>query len=204
MVPSPTSAARYRRGPAVLLGAMAVVIAMAAAGCGKSPTSAAPPQGPATQTGPATAGIPVLPVKSDPISNPSTVQALKLDSILVENNVDSMNNPVSDHIEVTAENTGTTTLGGFEVFYTVTDPQAKLTEHYYTRFPATFTVPPGATRTFHFDTTGAADHFPVNKYGLFYTSKDALDIKVEVSATGAAIQAISAHKAAGGAENPSQ
>lgn len=203
MNPTPTAPTPNRRRPAVLLGAVAVIAATATAGCGKSSTSAAPPPAPAAQTGTA-AGAQVLPVKTDPINNASTVQALKLDSILVENNVDSTNRPVSDHIEVTAENTGTATLNGFEVFYTVTDPGAKLSESYYTKLPATFTIAPGAKRTIHFDNTGAADHFPVNKFGLFYTSKDALDIKVKVSATGAAPQTISAHKAAGGAENTSQ
>ncbi|MHB8671262.1 MAG: hypothetical protein ACYDAD_12035 [Acidimicrobiales bacterium] len=185
---------------APFVAATAVVVL---AGCGGSSTPTPSAAAPAAQT-PAGSSPQVLPVTANPISNPSTAPGLKVDSVLVENNVDAANRPVSDHIEVALHNTGTSQLSGFEVFYTVTDPTAKLSESYYTKLPPTFTIAAGAKQTIHFDNTGAPDHFPVNKFGLFLTSKNALDIKVMVSATGAAPQTASVHKSAGGAENTSQ
>ena len=80
----------------------------------------------------------------------------------------------------------------------------KISESYYTALPATFTIAPGATRVAHFDATGATDHFPVNKYSLFSTSKNALDVEVVVSTIGAAVQTTTLKKDAGRAENPSE
>jgi hypothetical protein len=54
----------------------------------------------------------------------------------------------------------------------------------------------------HFDNTGATDHFPVNKYSLYATSVNALDVEVIVSADGAAVQTATIQKDAGGAETP--
>lgn len=183
------------------LAMILVPAGMLAAGCGASsksshPGATTPP--PSVSTG-GTARV--LPVTSNPIANSSTVQALKIASVLVENNVDPAGRPVSDHLEIALENKGSSALTGFEVFYTVTDPAMKLSESYYTKLPKTFVIAPGAKRTIHFDNTGAPDHFPVNSYGLYATSKNTLDIKVMVSAAGSAPQTTAVHKAAGGAEN---
>ncbi len=64
------------------------------------------------------------------------------------------------------------------------------------------TVDAGGSRTIHFDSTGATDHFPVNKYSLYYTSTNAMDVTVEVSAQGAAPVTTTVAKDAGGAEVP--
>ncbi len=53
---------------------------------------------------------PVLPVTSNPINNPATAQGLKIDSVLVENNVDASGNAVDDHLEIALANTGSTEL----------------------------------------------------------------------------------------------
>ena len=148
----------------------------------------------------APAGGPVLPVADNPITNTSTVQALKIDSVLVENNVDSSGSPASDHLEIALTNNGTTELTAFEVFYTFTDPTTSVTENYYAKLPSDFTIPAGGQRTAHFDNTGTPDHFPVNDFSLYYTDTNALDVSVIVSAKGAAIQTITLHKDAGGAE----
>ncbi len=148
----------------------------------------------------APAGGPVLPVTDNPISNTSTVQALKIDSVLVENNVDSSGKAASDHLEIALTNTGTNELTAFEVFSTFTDPTTSVTENYYTKLPTDFTIPAGGQRIAHFDNTGAPDHFPVNEFSLYYTDANALDVTVTVSATDAAVQTTTLQKDAGGPE----
>jgi hypothetical protein len=148
----------------------------------------------------APAGVPVLPVKENPIKNASTVQALKVESVHVEDNVDAAGKAVHDHLEVTLSNTGKTPLSGVEFYYTYTDATAKVIESYYAKLPDTFIIPAGGKRVAHFDNTGAVDHFPVNKFSVYYTSKNALDGTVVVSATGAAPQTTTFKKDAGGAE----
>ncbi len=125
---------------------------------------------------------------------------MKIDSVLVENNVDASGNAADDHLEIAVTNTGSTELAGFEVYYTFTDPTAGTSESYYTKLPDTFTVPAGTSRTIHFDNSGATDHFPVNEFSIYATSLNALDVQVEVSAQGAAPQTATVQKDAGGEE----
>lgn len=142
----------------------------------------------------------VLPVSANPITNTSTVRALTIKSVLVENNVDAAGKDVSDHLEIALTNTGTTELGGFEIYYTFFDSTTNITENYYAKLPTSFTIPSGGSRIAHFDNTGETDHFPVNDFSLYYTSVNALDVTVTVSATDAAIQTTTVKKDAGGAE----
>ena len=65
---------------------------------------------------------------------------------------------------------------------------------------ADFTIPAGGNRTAHFDDTGAPDHYPVNKYSLYYTDTNALDVTVTVSAQGVKVQTATITKDEGGAE----
>ena len=190
--------------PTKLASFLALATVVTLGGCGGSSASKSSPAASANATQAGSTTPQVLPVTTNPIVNASTAPGVKIDSVMVENNVDASNKAVNDHIEIGLQNTGTAQLGGFEVFYTVTDPTAKLSESYYTKLPPTFTISPAGRRTVHFDNTGVPDHFPVNKFGLFLTSKNALEIKVTVSAVGAAPQTASAHKSAGGAENTSQ
>jgi hypothetical protein len=184
-------------------GAAVVAAIIALTACGSSTTTAVGSNATTTSAG-ASGGTQVLPVTVDPIKNDSTVDALKIDSVLVENNVDSAGQATDDHLEIALSNTGSSALTGFEVFYTITDPTAKLSESYYTKLPPSFDLAGGATRTVHFDQTGAVDHFPDNSYSLYHTSKNALEFEVKVSAPGAAVQTMSVKKDAGGAENPSE
>ena len=185
-----------KRLRAALLTAALLAGGSALAACGGSTSTSAP----TTQTAATPTGGPVLPVADNPISNASTVQALKIDSVLVENNVDSAGKAANDHLEIALTNTGTTELTAFEIFYTFTDPTTNVTENYYAKLPADFTIPAGGQRTAHFDNTGAPDHFPVNEFSLYYTDTNALDVSVTVSATDAAIQTTTLQKDAGGAE----
>jgi hypothetical protein len=187
-----TRTAHTRRtiGPRTAFLAMALIVGSTLASCGGSAS-------PARST---IADGQVLPVASNPITNSSTVQALKIDSILVENNVDSAGKTASDHLEIALSNIGSTELTAFEVFYTYTDPATNISENYYAKLPADFTIPAGGRRAAHFDSTGAPDHFPVNQFSLYYTDTNALDVSVTVSAIGSAVQTSTVHKDAGGAE----
>ena len=191
---------RSPRAHAALLSA-GLLCGAALAACGGS-TSPATTSGGRVSTNPATTsgGGPVLPVASNPIVNSSTVQALRIDSVIVENNVDAAGNVADDHLEIALTNTGTTTLTTFEVFYTFTDPTTNVTENYYTALPADFTIPAGGQHIIHFDNSGAPDHFAVNDYSLYYTDTNALDVAVTVSAVNSAVQTATVHKDAGGAE----
>ena len=175
---------------------------------GSAPSSTADTTGgttavPGAGTDPGTtapSGGPVLPVVANPITNTSTIQALKIDSVLVENNVDAAGKTASDHLEIALTNTGPTELTAFEVYYTFTDPTTNVTENYYTKLPADFTIPAGGQRIAHFDNTSAPDHFPVNEFSLYYTDTNALDVTVTVSATDTATQTTTLKKDAGGPE----
>ncbi len=143
----------------------------------------------------------VLPVKSNPIANSATAEGLVIDSVLVENNEDPVTQKaVSDHLEVALSNTGSEELTDFEVFYVFTDRKTSATESYYAALPGAFTIGGGATRVAHFDATGATDHFPVNAFSLYSSSRNALDVSVTVSAKGVAVQTATVKKDKGGPE----
>ncbi len=182
-------------------------IALAACGGGSSSNSSAdststtaPAGAPSDTSGGSTAEV--LPVNSNPIDNTATAADLKIDSVLVENNVDAAGKAVDDHLEIALTNTGSTELAGFEVYYTFTDPTASLTESYYTKLPDSFTIAAGESRVVHFDNSGATDHFPANKFSIYSTSVNELDVEVQVSAQGAKVQTATVKKDAGGAETP--
>jgi hypothetical protein len=178
----------------VRLAAAVLAAGLALAACGGSGSKSSTADGPQ-----------VLPATENPIRNDSTVQALKIDSVLVENNVNpATGKDAPDHLEIALRNTGTTTLSGFEVYTTFADPTEKASESYYTKLADSFTIAPGGTRVVHFDATGAPDHYPVNKFSLYSTSKNALDVTVVVSAANAAVQTATTQKDAGGAENPDE
>ncbi len=191
--------------------ALAVAGLAAAAGllaaCGGSGTSASPTTAKTAQpagSGSGTVagnGSAVLPVNSNPITNTATAKNLQIAQVLVENNVDpATSKAASDHLEIQLSNNGATDLGGLEIYYTYRDPKTGAVENYYTKLPADFTIPKGGSRTAHFDGVSAPDHFPVNKFSLYYTDKNPLEVTVTASAHGAAIQTKTVNKDAGGAE----
>jgi hypothetical protein len=169
------------------------------AATGTQTGSVADPQPSESASAPA-AGSPILPVDKNPIVNTSTVQALVVDSVLVENNVGPDGNDTDDHLEVALSNSGPDELTGFEVFYTFSDPKTGDAESYYVKLPESFTIPAGEKRVAHFDNTGATDHFPVNDFSLYFTDTNALDVTVDVSAAGAAVASATVKKDAGGVE----
>jgi hypothetical protein len=61
-------------------------------------------------------------------------------------------------------------------------------------------MPANGQRVAHFDKTGATDHFPVNQFSLYHTDINALNVTVQVSASGTAVQTATVKKDAGGPE----
>ena len=181
------------------LAAIALVAGVGLAGCSSSSPSS---NGSSSKTTAASDGTgQVLPVTTNPIKNTSTVKALEISSILVENNVDPKTKKTTDdHLEVALKNTGNSALTNAEVFYTFTDTKTNDTENYYLKLPSSFTIPANNTRIAHFDNTGAVDHFPVSDFSLYKTSTNALDVTVTVSAKDSAVQTTTIKKDAGGAE----
>ena len=184
---------------AIGAAALTATSLLAACGAGSSGTSTNATQ--QTTTDSASNPGAVLPVDTNPITNTATADGLTIDSVLAENNVDpGTGKDASDHLEITLSNTSAADVGGFEIYYTFADPTTNITENYYLELPADFTIPAGGTRTAHFDDTGATDHFPVNKFSLYYTDTNALDVTVTVSANGVKVQTTTIAKDEGGAE----
>ena len=171
-----------------LAGAV-VVVGLVLAGCQGGPSSSgnegtdAEPVGATSRR--ASAGA-VLPVASNPIKNAATARTLRIDSVLVENNVDAAGKDVEDHLEVALSNTGSTPLSGLEFFYTFTDSVEDASESYHAEVPEA-SIPAGGELVVHFDNTGDPGHIPVNEYSLYFTTDNALDVEVQASAEGAAV-----------------
>jgi hypothetical protein len=185
---------RIRKSVALLAIGATVV---AASGCGGGSASAT-----TSATAPP-ASTQVLPIAKNPISNPSKAAGLTITKTLVENNVEAgTNKAVDDHLEITLKNSSAKPLGQVAVYFKITDPTKGVSEGYYTQLEG-LTIAPGATRVVHFDQTGAKDHYPVNKYSLYYTDKNALVVDVMASAAGVQPATSTVKKDAGGPEDPS-
>jgi len=189
----------------VKAGAYVLAIGLAAAavaGCGASSGPAAAGGGDATTatSAPASAGKAVLPVPANPIANASRAAGLTITKALVENNTSpDTGKGVADHLEVAMKNTTSKPLDGVEVYYKIVDRAKKVSEGYYAKL-AGFSIEPGKTRVAHFDNTGAPDHFPVNKYSLYYNDKNELYVAVTASAAGVKPATFTVRKDSGGAE----
>ncbi|MEP7223806.1 MAG: hypothetical protein ABI783_02455 [Actinomycetota bacterium] len=189
---------------ALALGAVGLTAAALASGCGGGGTSSAssPPttKSTSTATTPSAGTERVLPVAQNPISNTSTAPGLTITKALVENNVSSdTGKAVADHLEIALENTSTKRMDQIGIYYKITDKAMGVSEGYYTALDG-FTIEPGATRVVHFDSTGTTDHFPVNKYSLYYTDTNALVVDVMASSPNVKLATFTVKKDAGNAE----
>lgn len=181
--------------PLATIGVVAVALASGCGGGGSSASSGGP-----ASTASSSASGRVLPVPRNPISNTSQAPGLTITKALVENNVSpETGKGVSDHLEIALKNTSTKPLDQMGVYFKITDPTKKVSEGYYTKL-AGFTIEPGTTRVAHFDQTGAKDHFPVNKYSLYYTDKNALVVDVMASSPSVKPATFTVKKDSGGAE----
>ena len=194
---------------ALALTAIGLTIAVAS-GCGGGGTPSASSTPASTTTTPTTTApaattpsggtAQVLPVAANPISNNSAAAGLTISKVLVENNVAAdTGKAVGDHLEIALKNTSTKPLDQIAIYYKITDKAKATSEGYYTKLDGV-AIAPGATRVVHFDSTGASDHYPVNKYSLYYTDKNALVVDVTASSPNVKVATFSVKKGAGGAE----
>jgi hypothetical protein len=169
--------------------ALVAAVAAVAAGCGGEATSGSPGGSDAAQASGASASAKaqnkrVLPVPRNPISNQATAPGLTITKALVENNVSpTTGRDVPDHLEVALKNTSAKPLDDLEIYYRISDRTKGLAEGYHVKLNG-FVIRPGATRVAHFDNTGGKDHFPVNRYSLYYVDKNELVVDVMASSNG--------------------
>jgi hypothetical protein len=143
-----------------------------------------------------------LPVASNPIANNSTKPALRITYSAVENNVDPLTKKaIGDQLELTLQNSGTTTLTGLEIYYEMTDIVTKAKESYYQKL-AGLTIPADQSSTIYFDNGNQLGHYPENQFSLYRSSPNEVDFKVWVSATGSKIAQSTAIKSTGTGEKP--
>ena len=135
----------------------------------------------------------------NPIQESSTDAAFTISGLLVENNVDANGAGVADHLEFQINNTSTTDLTGFEIYYTISDATTGDVQGYYRTLPG-LTVKAGETQTVHFDNTGQPNHFSVNPNSAFYKDVNALNLDVTLHVSGFAPQTGSVAKDPAGAE----
>lgn len=133
------------------------------------------------------------------INNTSTEAGLVIVSGLVENNVDSNNKAVDDHLELVLKNSSQKDMSDFEVYYTVTDTITQKNEGYYKKL-ISFILKAGETQSVHFDNKSGLNHFGVNTNAMYFTSVNELQFDVEVSTPGFKTANIQIKKDAGGAE----
>lgn len=135
----------------------------------------------------------------NPINNVATQEGFKITSAMVENNTDTSGNPVSDHLQLTLQNTTAADLSNFEVYYTITDPSTNKKEGYYKKL-TNYVLKAGATQIIHFDNKQGNGHFTVNTHSLYFTSTNKLQFTIMVSTPGYKVETANIAKAAGGAE----
>lgn len=190
-----------------LVGATAslLLVATALAGCSAAggtagPTTASTSAGTtAGTTGGTTAGV-VLPVTSNPIVNTATEPTLEITYAAVEDNVDpATGKAITDRLELTLKNTGTTALDGFEAYYEMTDVTTGQKEAYYQKLDGV-QLPAGQETTIYFDNETGPGHFPENQFSLYRSSTNEVDVAIQVSATGAKIATGTAVKSVGTGE----
>jgi hypothetical protein len=201
---------RTRRSMVALLTAGALAVGRMGSAAAFSSTPPTTISAPLMQTEsesastPAPSDGPVLPVASNPISNTSTEPGLKIEQVLVENNVNpATGKDAPDHLEIALRNESDKEMSGFEVYYQITDLTTGAKEGYHSKLDG-FTIPAGGERVVHFDDTGEPDHYPDNEFSLYHLSLNEMQVDVTVSATGFAPQTASVKKDAGGDENPDE
>ena len=178
------------------LVAVAAALAVASGCGGDSGGSSDTGEGAGASTG----SSQVLPVKENPIANDSTAPGLAITKALVENNVSAeTGKDVPDHLEIALKNTSSKPFETVEVYYKIVDKTKNISEGYHAALDG-FRIEPGKTRVAHFDETGAQDHFPVNKYSLYYTDKNELFVEIMASATGVKPATFTVRKDAADAE----
>ena len=109
-------------------------------------------------------------------------------------------NQTADHLEITMRNTGSETLSGFDVYFTITDKLDGSQEGYYVNLDGLEIASEG-TATIHFDNDLATpNHYIGNMNGLYGTSANGLIFDVTLHAADYAPLTFTVEKAEGTAE----
>jgi hypothetical protein len=141
------------------------------------------------------------PTKADIQFKPSTgPKGFAIKEVLVENNYDSAaKKAASDHLEIILENPGGSDISNFSVYYKITDLNTTQEESYIKPLEG-FTLKAHETKSLNIDSGENPGHFRANPNSIYYTSTDAMQFNVTVSAEGYQAQTASVEKAAGGTE----
>lgn len=142
----------------------------------------------------------VLPVTKNPIANTGTAPGLTISKAKAEDNTDPQTNAaVPDRLQFTLSNSAPAPVSGLEVYYTMKDASTGQTESYYQKLDG-LTLAPDTSATVYFDNGTGPGHYPENKYSLYRTSTNEVQISVEAAAPGLAPAAATATKAKGTGE----
>lgn len=136
----------------------------------------------------------------NPIKESSAKVGFKINSIVVENNVDAGGAAAPDHLELTVTNTAGADIGsGFELYYTLTDTVTGTVQSFYLPLPG-FALKTGETVHLHVDDATAAGHFRADPNSMFYTGKNAVKVEATLHTPSFAPQTTGIQKDAAGAE----
>jgi hypothetical protein len=80
-------------------------------------------------------------------------------------------NKTDDHLEITLKNTGSAVLEQLDIYYTIEDTVAGITEAYYQELTG-LSVAAGEETTVHFDNLSDPGHYTMNMNGLYGTSEN--------------------------------
>lgn len=176
---------------AVLVAALIALGIWAFAGGGGAPSA---------QPSTAASAPAVLPVTANPITNTGTKPGLTITAAIAENNVDPKTQaPVADRLQFTLTNTTSTPMTGLEVYYTMKDTTTGKTESYYQKLDG-LTLAAGKGETIYFDNGTGTGHYPENKYSLYRSSTNQVNISIETSTSGFAPATATAVKSPGTGE----
>ena len=141
------------------------------------------------------------PVKLDTTFIKSTGQnGFKINSILVENNVDeATGKDASDHLEIFLQNMTTKDISDFTVYYEYKD-QVDGSIQSYKLLANGFILPANGTKSIHIDISGKSGHFRANPNSSYYQNINPKDVTVIVNAKGYQAQELMVKKDKGGSE----
>ncbi len=136
------------------------------------------------------------------------VSDFSIQDLLLENNIASAGNPVSDHVEIVLSNNGNQDISNFTVLYVITDQ--KTNQQQSTLFHLKdFVLGAGQTKSVHIDLQGGVVfqdkwvlngvevHYRANPNGLYYVSSNDLKVDVTVNSVGHQAQKAEQIKSAG-------
>lgn len=180
----------------LVIAGITLTLVTALAGCSASTNASTTSSTPAAAASTAV----VLPVDSNPIVNNLTNQNLQILNAVVEDLTDPVSgSAIDDRLMLTLKNTGSTTLGNFEVFYQMTDVTTGATESYYEKLDG-FSLAAGAQDYVYFDNLTDSNHYPENQFSIYRSSQNQVDFQITVSSDGAAIATATTTKSVGTGE----